>query len=182
MPESTAKEEDATSTMVHISRHPVLSHKITILRSSATSPGTFRAVLKEITYHLGYEATVHDLSTIPVDISVPGCAVQQHPDWQGEKLKQSVALIPILRSGLCMVDSMLDLVPTAAVHHIGMYKAQHDVMPVEYYSRLPRKCTADIAYVLDTVIATATTVASVITKLKKVRRCLLRACVLHIVL
>lgn len=155
--------------MVHVSKHPVLSHKITILRSSATPCSTFRAALKEITYHLGYEAT-SNLSTTPVDISVPDQQdPRKHCDIQGSKLKENIALVPILRSGLCMVDSMLELLPMAAVHHIGMYKAKHDQLPVQYYNRLPKKCNADIAFVLDTLIATSTTISSVINKLKKVR-------------
>jgi uracil phosphoribosyltransferase len=158
-------EEDG---MIHISKHPVLSHKITILRSSATPCGTFRAALKEITYHLGYEATM-DLTTIPVDISVPDQQdPRKHCDYQGSKLKEHIALVPILRSGLCMVDSMLELLPNAAVHHIGMYKAKHDQLPVQYYNRLPRQCRADIAFVLDTLIATSTTISCVISTLKKV--------------
>lgn len=78
---------------------------------------------------------------------------------------EKVALIPILRSGLGMVDSMLELLPNAAVHHIGMYR--RDMMPVQYYNRLPRKCEADVAFILDPIIATSNTVMSVIGILKK---------------
>ena len=75
-------------------------------------------------------------------------------------------MIPILRSGLGMIDSMLELIPKAGVHHIGMYKK--GTMPVQYYNRLPKNCESDIAYILDPVIATAKTVLSVISILKKV--------------
>jgi uracil phosphoribosyltransferase len=85
----------------------------------------------------------------------------------GNKIAERIALIPILRSGLGMVDSMLELVPNAGVHHIGMYKT-HNV-PVQYYQRLPRKCQADVAYILDPVMATSKTVMSVVGILKKVR-------------
>ena len=155
---------------VHVSVHPIIAHKITILRSSTTHCGTFRAVLKELTYHLGYEATTK-LTTKPVDISVPinGVVDDVHVDWQGSKLVERVALIPIMRSGLGMVDSMLELLPNAQVHHIGMYKAHGQDRPVQYYNRLPRKCQSDVAFVLDAVIVSSSTTISVVSILKKVR-------------
>ena len=157
---------------VHISSHPVLSHKITILRSSATPSYTFRAALKEITYHLGYEATSR-LTTTPVAITVPvppkeKGGKEEHMDYQGQKLRERVALIPILRSGLGMVDSMLELVPGAEIHHIGMYKVLGQ-NPVQYFNRLPRECNSDVAYILDPVIATSSTVTNLVAILKKVR-------------
>jgi uracil phosphoribosyltransferase len=161
-----ATTDIANNPKVNVSNHPVLSHKITVLRSSSTGPSSFRAVLREVTYHLGYEAT-SVLKTRPVAISVPtpeGVVV----DYDGQKLADRVALIPIMRSGLGMTDSMLELVPNAGVYHIGMYKKLAQ-MPVQYYNRLPRVCKVDVAYVLDPVIATASTVKSVVGILKKVR-------------
>jgi uracil phosphoribosyltransferase len=101
---------------VHESAHPVLLHKITILRSSSTPPASFRAVLREVTYHLGYEAT-SSLTTRPVAITVP--VGKEHVEASGHKLVERVSLIPILRSGLGMVDPLLELLPNAAIHHIG---------------------------------------------------------------
>lgn len=157
---------------VHISNHPVLSHKITIMRSSTTEPGTFRAALREVTYHLGYEATSR-LTTQSVKISIPvprkdAVGGMDHLEHKGFKLKERIALIPKIRSGLGMVDSMLELLPNAAIHHIGMYKVdgQH---PVQYFNRLPRKCEADVAYILDPVISTSSTIVSLVSILKKVR-------------
>eukprot|EP00567_Pseudictyota_dubia_P002115 CAMPEP_0197466724 /NCGR_PEP_ID=MMETSP1175-20131217/65202_1 /TAXON_ID=1003142 /ORGANISM="Triceratium dubium, Strain CCMP147" /LENGTH=257 /DNA_ID=CAMNT_0043002773 /DNA_START=26 /DNA_END=799 /DNA_ORIENTATION=- len=147
---------------VHISNHPVLSHKISVLRSSSTSPASFRSVLREITFHLGYEAT-SSLATKPVPLSVP--VGHDHVSVTGQKIADRVALIPILRSGLGMTESMLELLPDAGVHHIGMYR--RDLMPVQYYNRLPRKCESDVAYVLDPVVATASTIMSVCSQLKK---------------
>jgi len=86
-------------------------------------------------------------------------------EYTGSALMEKVSLVPILRSGLGMVDSMLELMPNAAVHHIGMYRK--DMMPVQYYNRLPRKCESDVAYILDPIIATSNTVMSVIGILKK---------------
>lgn len=148
---------------VHISRHPVLLHKISVLRSSSTLPTSFRSVLREITFHLGYEAT-STLTTRPVALSVP-VGHHDHMDWTGHKIAEKIALIPILRSGLGMTDPMLELVPDARVHHIGMYR--QNLIPVQYYNRLPRECSADVAYVLDPVMATASTMMSVVGILKK---------------
>lgn len=103
---------------VHESKHPVLLHKITLLRSSSTAPAAFRAALREITYHLGYEAT-HTLTTRDVAISVPHEKGDSHLEATGHKLVERVAMIPILRSGLGMVDPLLELLPDAEIHHIG---------------------------------------------------------------
>ena len=86
----------------------------------------------------------------------------------GHKIADKIALIPILRSGLGMTDGMLELLPQAAVHHIGMYHVPV-AAPVQYFNRLPRVCAADIAFVVDPVIASAETVMAVIAILKKVR-------------
>lgn len=148
---------------IHVSKHPVLSHKISILRSSSTGPAAFRSNLREITFHLGYEATA-GLGTKPVALSVP--VGHDHVECAGKTIADRVAMIPILRSGLGMTDPMLELLPNAGVHHIGMYKK--GLLPVQYYNRLPRKCESDVAYVLDPIIATASTILSVISILKKV--------------
>jgi len=149
---------------VHVSKHPVLAHKLSVLRSSSTSPSSFRSVLRQITFHLGYEAT-SSLLTRDVPITVPA-KDDAHVDATGQKLSQKVALIPILRSGLGMVDGMLELVESATVHHIGMYRTK-TLMPVQYYNRLPKKCDVSVAYVLDPLIATSNTVVSVCGILKK---------------
>lgn len=157
----SAKNEPCPN--VHVANHPVLAHKISILRSSSTTPSAFRSVIRELTYHLGYEATAK-LSTQPVALTVP-VGKNDHMEYTGQRLKENVALVPILRSGLGMVDSMLELVPSSAVHHIGMYR--REMMPVQYYNRLPKKCESDIAYILDPIIATSNTLISVIGNLKK---------------
>lgn len=175
---------DDVGPQVHLSSHPVLSHKITILRSSNSTAATFRAAMREITYHLGYEAT-SQLTTRPVavSVSVPHTSSsiigglgdgnhnhnnQQHVEYQGHKLVERCALIPVLRSGLGMTDAMQELLPSAASYHIGMYKTPGQSHPVLYFNRLPRKCQSDVAYVLDPVIATSSTVTSVVRLLKKV--------------
>ena len=151
---------------VHVSKHPVLAHKLSILRSSSTSPSSFRAALREITFHLGYEATA-TLTTRDIPITVPATNHTDHIDAIGQKVKEKVALIPILRSGLGMVDSMLELVENATVHHIGMYRTK-SLVSVQYYNRLPKVCDVNVAYVLDPLIATSNTIISVVGILKKV--------------
>lgn len=150
---------------VHVSKHPVLAHKLSVLRSSSTTSSSFRSTLREITYHLGYEATA-SLTTSPINISVPTTDHKDHVDTKGHKVADRVSLIPILRSGLGMVDSMLELLSSAQVHHIGMYRSKN-LMPVQYYNRLPKECKTDVAYVLDPLIATSATVISVVGILKK---------------
>jgi uracil phosphoribosyltransferase len=164
-PRSTSPEVDPSvkeCSNVHISKHPVLSNKISILRSSSTAPASFRSVLREITFHLGYEAT-SSLTTKPVALTVP--VGKDHIECTGKQIAQKTTIVPILRSGLGMTDPMLELLPDADVHHIGMYKRGN--MPVQYYNRLPKVCESDVAYVLDPIIATAKTVMSLISILKK---------------
>lgn len=152
---------------VRVSAHPVLAHKLSVLRSSSTSPAAFRAALREVTFHLGHEATA-TLTTRDVPLTVPAATgpATDHVDAVGERIRERVALIPILRSGLGMVDAMLDLLDNATVHHIGMYRTK-TLMPVQYYNRLPKVCDVDVAYVLDPLIATSNTVISVVGILKK---------------
>ena len=88
-------------------------------------------------------------------------------DCEGRKLAERVALVPILRSGQGMIEAMMELIPNASVYHIGMYKVSGS-QPVQYYNRLPRNCETDVAYILDPVIATSSTVLSVIKILNKV--------------
>lgn len=107
-----------------------------------------------MTYHLGYEATT-GLKTREIPVTVPvGKSGDEHTDCTGHKIAEEVALIPILRSGLGMAEGMLELLPQSSVHHIGMYHMTGS-QPVQYFNRLPRKCVADVALVMDPVIASA---------------------------
>jgi hypothetical protein len=105
---------------------------------------------------------------MPGDVDADGQS-NNHVETTGQKLVERCALIPVLRSGLGMTDAMQELLPNAASYHIGMYKSSTQSHPVMYYNRLPRRCLYDVAYVLDPVIATASTVTSVVKLLKKVR-------------
>jgi len=147
-----------------VSYHPLLAHKLTHLRDVNTQPHEFRKLLRDITYHLGYEATA-DLKTKQVTgVRTP---VGPLAASQASLISESVALIPILRAGLGMVDAMQDLLPSATVHHIGMFRAHGGTgQPIEYYSRLPKDGSCDVAIILEPMIATAQTMMAALAKLK----------------
>jgi len=132
-----------------------------VIRSNQTNPQEFRRTLREITFYLGYEATTN-LLTKQIKVDTPVCQ-----NAEGLKLSQKIALIPIMRAGLGMVDAMLELLPNSDVHHIGMYRNSSNLLPVQYYNKLPRNDIADVAYVLDPCIATAGTITAVVSILKK---------------
>ena len=99
---------------IHVSTHPLIKHKLTVLRNVETSAHDFRAVMKEMTFYLGYEAT-RDLALTTETVTTPLGTTT------GSKLASSIAIIPILRAGLGMGDALLELIPKATVHHIGKF-------------------------------------------------------------
>jgi len=159
------KKEDVIPLTLHaprnvfVTNHPVLLHKLSLLRDKNTSSRDFRSLLRETTFYLGYEATA-DLPLTPTSKST------STNDFVGAKLAAKVALIPIMRGGLGMVEPMLELLPMAAVHHMGMYRSRPSPVPVQYYNRLPRHRAADIAVVLDPCLDTAVTITAVCSILK----------------
>jgi len=151
---------------VHVSAHPLLAHKMTKLRDGRTPPRVFRTLLREITFHLGYEATA---SMLTAPVSSVFSPVGPVADTSAVKLVQSVAMVPVLRAGLGMVDAMLELLPNAVVHHLGMFRPHSmglQQKPIEYYSRLPKDGATDLAFVLDPMIATSRTCLAAVEKLK----------------
>lgn len=144
-----------------VADHPLIHHKMTLMRSKSTNAQDFRRLIREVTYHLGYEAT-KDLKTSKREVETP-----LKRKFNGSAIASEVAIIPILRAGLGMGDTMLDLVPMAATHHIGMYRAKGSLMPVQYYNRLPRDKPCDVAYVMDPCIATSNTIRAVVSILKR---------------
>jgi len=133
---------------------------MTKLRNVNTPPDEFRRKLKEITFYLGYEAT-RGLNLTSTTIQTP------MGEFEGSKITDNVAIIPVLRAGLSMADGMLELLPNAAVHHIGMYRAKESLLPIQYYNRLPKGTTCDVAYIVDPCIATANTINAVVSILKR---------------
>ncbi|KAI9222832.1 uracil phosphoribosyltransferase [Blastocladiella britannica] len=152
----------STSGRTLVSRHPLVAHKIRLLRDTATHSRDFRALIAEISSLLGYEATSHlSLVEDAKQRTTPTGAV-----YHGVKVAPTVALVPILRAGISMVDTFLDLLPTARVLHIGIFREKSTLQPVEYYNKLPSTVNVDRAIVLDPMIATAGTINATINILK----------------
>eukprot|EP00605_Chrysophyceae_sp_TOSAG23-4_P002333 GSChrysophyteH1.ASY1.ANO1.2581.1 assembled CDS len=134
---------------------------MTALRDSSTKPVDFRRLLKEITYFVGVEAT-RNLKTQKVAVTTP-----LGMDHQGAELSEKLCIIPILRAGLAMGDGMMELLPDAAVHHIGMYRAKGSLLPIQYYNRLPRDEHCDVAFITDPCIATSNTLQAACSIVKR---------------
>jgi uracil phosphoribosyltransferase len=132
---------------VHASDHPLVKHKLTRLRDKTTDPKKFRELVREIAALLVYEATA-DLLTVPRQIDTPLAA------YAGVELKEKIGLVPILRAGLGMVEGIWELMPTAEVWHIGLYRDEKTLKPVQYYNKLPVEPTVSVCLILDPMLAT----------------------------
>ncbi len=132
---------------VFASQHPLVAHKLTRLRDKNTDPKRFRELVREIAALLVYEATT-DLATTPRSIQTPLSA------HDGSELKEKIGLVPILRAGLGMVEGVWDLMPSAEVWHIGLYRDEKTLKPVEYYNKLPVEPTVSVCLILDPMLAT----------------------------
>jgi uracil phosphoribosyltransferase len=144
---------------VYISGHPLVQHKLALMRSVDTEPKKFREVVREITGLLLYEATA-DLATFEIDVHTPLAVMK------GCEIADRIGFVPILRAGVGMVDAALDLIPTAQVWHIGLYRDHRTLMPIEYYNKLPVQPTVDVCYVLDPMLATAGSATATVKILK----------------
>ena len=142
-----------------ILRHPLIEHKLAILRSKDTSNQVFRDTLNELSYLIVYEIT-RDLALKPVRIQTPlaSCDAQQ--------LAEQVLLVPVLRAGLGMVQGILNLIPDAKVGHVGVYRDEKTLQPVEYYCKLPPGAETMRVFLLDPMLATGGSLAYAITRLK----------------
>jgi uracil phosphoribosyltransferase len=141
--------------------HPLVQHKVSLLRSKNTGTKEFKELVSELATLLCYEAT-RDLPTEEVEIETP-IAVAKTQMLSGRKL----ALVPILRAGLGMVDGMLALIPAAKVGHIGLYRNEETLEPVEYYCKLPEDVAEREVIVLDPMLATGGSACDAITQIKK---------------
>lgn len=128
--------------------HPLIQHKIGVLRREETGTKDFRILISEIAMLMCYEAT-RDLELADVEIQTPICKTTVK-ELKGKKL----AVIPILRAGLGMVDGMLTMIPAAKVGHIGLYRDPETLKPVEYYCKLPEDCAYREVFVVDPMLAT----------------------------
>ena len=145
---------------VHVLDHPLISHKLAILRNKDTGVKEFRELIGEIAGLMCYEAT-RDLPTEEVDVQTP-MAVAKCRMLAGKKL----AIVPVLRAGLGMVDNMVALIPSAKVGHIGLYRDPQTHLPVEYYCKLPEDVEQRVVYVVDPMLATGGSAVAAIDFLK----------------
>ncbi len=140
--------------------HPLIQHKIGFIRKTDTGTKDFRQTIGEIAMLICYEAT-RDLKLADVEIETPICKTVVK-ELSGKKL----AIVPILRAGLGMVDGMLSMIPAAKIGHIGLYRDPETLMPVEYYCKLPADCADREVFVVDPMLATGGSSVAAIQMLK----------------
>lgn len=146
---------------LHVIDHPMIQHKLTIMRQKETGSKDFRELLKEIALLMGYEVT-RDLPLAEVEIETPICKMTAHK-VSGRKL----AIVPILRAGLGMVEGLQTLVPVAKVGHIGLYRDEKTHTPVVYYCKLPEDISQRLVIVTDPMLATGGSSCDALTMLKE---------------
>ncbi len=142
------------------STHPLMSTKLTRLRDIRTEPKKFRELVREIAIMLAVEAT-QDLAVRPTTVQTP--LMEAH----GFDLMERVGLVPILRSGLGMVEGVWELMPSSEVWHIGLYRDERTLKPVAYYNRLPVEPTVSVCFILDPMLATGGSAVATVDILKK---------------
>jgi uracil phosphoribosyltransferase len=145
---------------LHDSHHPAVQHKLRILRDESTEPKKFREIVRELSWLLGYEALA-DARLRRHDVRTPLETIG------ASELDDRIGLVPILRAGLGMVDAMLELMPTAEVWHLGLFRDERTLRPVEYYNKLPDSATVDLCLILDPMLATGGSATAAIEVLKR---------------
>jgi len=140
--------------------HPLIKHHLARLRHKSTPPAEFRQLVQRLAVLLAYEAT-KDLALQPTEIETPLTRMTAHT------LGQRIGLIPILRAGLGMVDPILNLIPTAEVWHLGLYRDETTARPVEYYSKLPNTEPVDVALIIDPMLATGGSATAALATLQR---------------
>ncbi len=145
---------------LHVTTHPAALHKLAILRDERTEPKKFREIVRELSWLLGYEALA-DARVNPLTVRTPIEETEAH------ELGDRIGLVPILRAGLGMVDAMLELMPTAQVWHLGLFRDERTLRPVEYYNKLPDSASVDLCLILDPMLATGGSATAAIEVLKR---------------
>ncbi len=145
---------------LHISSHPLVQHKLALLRDVDTEPMTFRTLVGEIAQILFCEAT-HDLKLTSVTVRTP------MGDCASKVIWQRIGIVPILRAGLSMSDAMLRVLPKASVWHLGLYRDHNTHQPISYYNKLPAYPNIDIGFVVDPMLATGGSASMAVDILKK---------------
>ena len=143
-----------------VSDHPLVKHKLTLLRDAATDHRKFRELVRELALLLCYEAT-RDLALARTTVDTP---MGQADGWQASEV---IGLVPILRAGLGLVDGIQDLLPSVQVWHIGLYRDEATLRPVEYYNKLPAEPTVQLCLVLDPMLATGGSAVATVDILKR---------------
>lgn len=146
--------------MVFESTHPLVKHKLTLLRNTGTKPKKFRELVRELAMLLCYEATA-DLGLKAITVSTP------MGEAQGSELTDKIGLIPILRAGLGMVEGIWEMMPGAEVWHIGLYRDERTLKPVSYYNKLPTSPSVEVCLVLDPMLATGGSAVATVDILKR---------------
>lgn len=146
---------------VHVVNHPLVQHKLTLMRKKDTSTSSFRKLLQEISMLLAYEVT-RDLPLVTERIETP-LAAMDAPQLDGKK----IVLISILRAGNGILDGMLNILPSARVGHIGLYRDEKTLEPVEYYFRLPQEMKDRDAIIVDPMLATGNSAAAAVARIKQ---------------
>jgi len=149
-----------TSATAHISQHPLVKHKLTILRDVKTDHRQFRELVREITLLLTYEATQDITLSAKVAYTPMGEA-------QGFHANETIGLVPIMRAGMGMMDGIMGLLPSVQVWHIGVYRDEKTLKPIEYYNKLPSEATVQLCLVLDPMLATGGSAIATVDILKK---------------
>ncbi|GAB4445344.1 MAG: uracil phosphoribosyltransferase [Anaerolineae bacterium] len=145
---------------VYESQHPLVKHKLTKLRQKDTKPKKFRELIREISILLAYETT-RDLALEAVEVDTPLATTN------GALLQEQIGLIPILRAGLGMVEGVWEMMPGSEVWHIGLFRDERTLQPVEYYNKLPVSPTVQVCIVLDPMLATGGSAVATIDILKR---------------
>jgi uracil phosphoribosyltransferase len=145
---------------VFATHHPLLAHKLTRLRDKRTDPKKFRELVREMAALLAYEATA-DLATMERQVETPLATTT------GAELREKIGLVPILRAGLGMVEGVWELMPTSEVWHIGLYRDERTLKPVEYYNKLPIEPTVSVCLILDPMLATGGSAVATAAVLKR---------------
>ena len=145
---------------VHVIHQPLVQHHLYRARDKDTPPAEFRRLVQRLSMLLAYEAT-RDLELRAATVQTP---MARAP---AQVLAQRIGLVPILRAGLGMVDPILELIPDAEVWHLGFYRDEHTLRPVEYYKKLPHGGAVDIAFVLDPMLATGGSATAALTAVQQ---------------
>ena len=150
----------AVTANVYPSTHPLTRHKLTLLRRKTTEPKKFRELVSELAMMMAYEAT-QDLPMLPVAVETPLTTTM------GASMGEKIGLVPILRAGLGMVDGAWGLLPQAEVWHLGLYRDERTLKPVEYYNKLPTDPTVQLCLILDPMLATGGSAIAAVEVLKR---------------